>query len=154
MDIRKLHKDDIVTGVLQNNRCAYLFEEADGGVDIYYESAVEEYIANNPDDEDLLHFDYHYDASVYYIGMIKGDDGKYSPDPDAEYSAIMDCDGHYCTQVIASKYAVECAGCSPCYPNQGDIDTPGDACIAYCLPPDVWSDDEMDKSRIFKIELV
>ena len=39
--------------------------------------------------------------------------------------------------VIDSPYVANCAGCSPCVPGAGDLDTPEkDGIECYCLPPD------------------
>lgn len=32
METRKLHKGDVVTGVIQNNRCEFIHEDADQGI--------------------------------------------------------------------------------------------------------------------------
>jgi len=65
----------------------------------------------------------------------KGDDGIYNCPETSKFSAIYNC----ClatVQVIHSNYAVRCKRCSPCYPNQGDVDVDGDEYIAYILPPE------------------
>lgn len=154
METRKLHRADVVTGVLQNNNCEFIHEDADQGIDLRYEEALMEYEAENPDAED---FEYDGERGTMLIGFRFNDETKqYEEDPDAEYSAIVDYDGHYTTQVTASKYAVECNRCSPCYPGQGNIDDEGGRCyVAFCPPSDVYGDhDEMDKNRIFRIEFI
>lgn len=45
-------------------------------------------------------------------------------------------------QVVWSKWVMECAWCSPCYPGQGDLDTYGSV-IAYSLPEDEYTDEFM-----------
>lgn len=153
METRKLHKDDVVVGVLLNNRCEFIHEDANNGIDLRYEEALMEYEAENPDAED---FEYDGEMGTVLVGFKFNDETKqYEEDPDAEYSAIIDYDSNYTTQITMSKYAVECHRCSDCYPNQGDIDTPGDSYIAFCPPPDAFGEhDEMDKNRIFRIEFV
>lgn len=152
METRKLHRDEVVTGVVQNNRCEFIHEDAINGIDLRYEEALREWEMENPDSED----DFEYDGEMgdVLIGFKWNDETQlYEEDPDAEYCAIVNYDGHYVTQVTMSKYAVECHRCSPCYPGQGDVDTPGDSYIAFCPPPDAYGDhDDMDKSRIFKVE--
>lgn len=49
-------------------------------------------------------------------------------------------------QVLWSKFAMMAHYCSPCYPGQGDLDTPGDAYLAYCLPPDEWDEKYKDEN--------
>ena len=56
--------------------------------------------------------------------------GKYMPSPTGSFAAIV---GDIYTQVIFSTKTIRCALCSPCYPGQGDIETPGDF-LTYCLP--------------------
>lgn len=153
METRKLHRDDVVTGVVQNNRCEFIHEDAMNGIDLRYEEALHEWEMENPDAED---FEYDGEMGDVLIGFKwNADTHLYEEDPDAEYCAIVNYDGHYTTQVTMSKYAVECHRCSPCYPGQGDIYTPGNSYIAFCLPPNMWDgDDDMDTTRIFKIEWV
>jgi hypothetical protein len=97
-----------------------------------------------------------YEQSTSYIGfrMVEGtaDNPKYEPDPEAEYSAIASL-GSYGSnnlQVVASKWGIKCALCSPCYPGQGDADTPGDF-LCYSVPPSVAGSDSELHSRIFKL---
>ena len=54
----------------------------------------------------------------------------YVPDPKGTYSAILRED---VIQIILSKTTRTGALCSPCYPGQVDLDTPGDF-LGYCLP--------------------
>jgi len=65
----------------------------------------------------------------------------YFPDPDAEYSAVI---GDIYTQIVASKFWITAHHCSPCYPNQGDVDTDG-INPTYMLPPDVVGDCGFDR---------
>lgn len=68
----------------------------------------------------------------------KSEDGKYEPDENGEYSAIV---GELHTQVVWSKHTTRGAPCSPCFPGQVDLETPGQF-LAFDLPPAVW-----DKER-------
>ena len=52
----------------------------------------------------------------------------------SEYSLIV---GETYTQVVWSKQTKRCTLCSPCYPGQGDLDTPGDF-LSYDLPPEAY----------------
>lgn len=69
----------------------------------------------------------------YLLGTWRKDQsGRYEPDPAGEYAAILRED---VVQVVQSKYTRRAALCSPCYPGQADLDTPGEF-LAYCLPED------------------
>ena len=66
------------------------------------------------------------------VGTWKQDpDGKYTHDESGEYAGILRED---VLQVVFSKFTTRAALCSPCYPGQADLDTPG-GYLAYCLPP-------------------
>lgn len=64
------------------------------------------------------------------IGAWKRKKGLYEPDPKGDYSAIVRED---VIQVVLSKTTRTGALCSPCYPGQVDLDTPGEF-LGYCLP--------------------
>lgn len=101
------------------------------------------------------------DTSDWLIGFKKTDECKgawywfdnlghgYIPDPDAECSAIV---GEVYTQVVASKWVLRGALCSPCYPGQVDADY-GDF-MAYSLPPDYFEDNNpmITNHRIRRLE--
>jgi len=57
-------------------------------------------------------------------------DQKWAPDLTGDYAAIV---GEIYTQVVFSKKTKRGALCSPCYPGQVDLETPGDF-LGYCLP--------------------
>lgn len=63
----------------------------------------------------------------------------YAPDKDGDYAAIYDSNDNY-IQVVWSKTVVNCSWCSPCFPNQGDLDTPGFGAVAYALPEGYYYD--------------
>lgn len=64
------------------------------------------------------------------IGAWKRKKGSYEPDPKGDYSAIARED---VIEVVLSKTTRTGALCSPCYPGQVDLDTPGEF-LGYCLP--------------------
>jgi hypothetical protein len=74
------------------------------------------------------------------------DYGKYTEDKNSKdnYSAILNND-YNTIQVTFSNVCVLVGLCSPCYPNQGDLDANpnkncmGDPVWAYCLPFDLLS---------------
>ena len=69
----------------------------------------------------------------------------YTPDETAEYSAIV---GEIYTQVIQSRWLLQSALCSPCYPGQGNADSVGKF-LAYSLPPDMFEKEDPVVKRIF-----
>ena len=78
---------------------------------------------------------YNSDTGTLLIGGWKQDEqGKYFPNETSEYSLIV---GETYTQVVWSKQTKRCTLCSPCYPGQGDLDTPGDF-LSYDLPPEAY----------------
>ena len=70
----------------------------------------------------------------------KDKDGLWDATKDGEkgFSAIV---GEIYTQVVWSKWTKRVALCSPCYPGQGDLDTPGDW-LAFDLPPDMYGENQ------------
>lgn len=66
------------------------------------------------------------------VGSWKKDAaGQYAPDPESgDYAAIVRED---VVQVLYSQKTRRGAVCSPCYPGQVDLDSPGEF-LAYCLP--------------------
>lgn len=92
----------------------------------------------------------------------------YVPLPDSEYKAIVRGDSHT-TQVIESQYVMRVSYCSPCYPNQGDLDAPSSlplsplvfhsgmysvpySVYAYSLPPSFYEKGEDIRERIITLE--
>lgn len=61
---------------------------------------------------------------------LKGQDGKYEPDKNGEFAAIVN---ETTVQVVWSKFIATGAPCSPCYPGQIDLDSTGEF-KAYTLP--------------------
>ena len=150
------------TGVFQNNRCEWLWEDIDeGGISLSYYCWLE-YEGRQDDDEALEEYGMGVmGVEDWLIGFVETTEeeeawywfdhiGKgFKPEPKAEYSAIV---GEIYTQVVRSKWVIRCALCSPCYPGQGDPDTPGEF-LAYTLPPDVIGDADPEvRERIFRKE--
>lgn len=144
-----------ITGVFQNNYLEWLDNDLDNSDDLSWYTHLDECSGNETGDHD--HCYYSDGSETRLIGFTSTNTEENSwywfpnqgigffPDPDAEYSAIV---GEVYTQVVASKWRIKCALCSPCYPGQGDANTPGDF-LAYSLPPDVIGDGELDKRRVF-----
>jgi len=97
--------------------------------------AYEEHLETCPLDD---HCDCEVSSDCYLIGFDIIDQGEYTIDTDAEYSAIVG--DTYCF-IHASKWVQKCALCSPCFPGQGDLDSTGEF-LAYTLPPEVWGDNK------------
>lgn len=76
--------------------------------------------------------------------------GLYQPKRGGLYAAIYNTD-HNTVQVVKSRFAIQCNRCSPCYPGQGDVDTPGDL-WAYCLPPELFREEWLKENghRIYE----
>lgn len=145
------------TGVFNANNIEYLMDDVASGdtIDLSWEDHKKE-CDKYETGEDCYH---EVDSDRYLIGFVRvkqslGKDDLFEPDPEAEYSAIINFDRNT-VQVIKSKWGIRCALCSPCYPGQGDGDTPGDF-LAFSVPPDLVGDsDEWNKeirSRIFELE--
>ena len=134
---------NIVTGVIDANTVSP--DLWDDCIDLDYE----QYCLEHKDDPD---FDplYEPDNPTYIYGFKKDNDGKYDVDPDAKYSFIINSN-EGTMQVVHSKYYAKCAWCSPCYPNQGDLDTEGDV-TAYTLPPDCFEEDRPPKLKPLPIQ--
>jgi len=93
-----------------------------------------------------------------YGSWKKNAEGEYEPDKtgDADYAAIFNVN-HNTIQVVWSKHVISCRRCSPCYPGQGNVDSPpggGYAELwAFCLPPDLMLDEWVKKNKKRIVEL-
>ena len=124
-----------VTGVHNGNDIRH-WDDFNDGIDLSYEEHIVEcegYLKEGCCECDL-------ETGTTLMGdWLKGEDGLYDANPDGEYSAIYNPDLNT-LQVIRSKFKIKCNWCSPCYPGQGDVDTPGDV-EAYMLPPDIMDEE-------------
>ncbi len=130
--------NDYVTGVVGNNSPEWLFDDA-----LYGENVIDWTCEGCFEENGLMGEDDCMGCGAtheYLIGFVKVGN-EYHPDLTADYSAIV---RETVTQVVASRYVQPCNRCSPCYPGQGDLDTPGSDYMAYTLPPDVWGEDAPD----------
>lgn len=129
----EVNSESPITGVISTNDPEWFYEDTmTDGIDIGFEEHCKE--CKNEEHDEC----YNSDEPTYTIGFRKNAEGKYEPDPEAEYSAIV---GAQYTQIVQSKYISRAALCSPCFPGQGDLDTPGEFMV-YNLPPDVWGQRE------------
>lgn len=123
-----MNNDEPVTGVLLSSAPEWMHDDMHDAISIEFA----EYLLENPDDEGGDN--YICDDETFLIGFRKTDNGMYEPDTAAPYSAVVS--SPY-MQVVRSRHVSMCAMCSPCYPDAGDLDTPGDI-LAYNLPPPDW----------------
>ncbi len=125
-----VEQQGLKTGVHFIGDIAWLWEEE--SMDLAWEYHLE----NCPlEDHDQCHVR---QGTTLYGDWIKRG-GVYVPDPRGEYSAIYEPES-FVVQVVLSSYAIQCHRASPCYPGQGDVDTPGDQ-WAYCLPPELMQEE-------------
>ncbi len=128
-----------ITGVVTSNKPEWLHDDIADGIDLDYDEHIAdcEVCADDPDDCSEAPIE----RGTTLIGGWKLVDGQYTPDTDSEYSAIV---GEMYCQVVHSKRTVRRALCSPCFPGQADLDTPGEY-LAFDLPLDMYgADDTLD----------
>ena len=141
--------DEATTGVFNCNGLEWLNDDcfSSNAIDLAWEDHklyCDKYKENGE-------CDCEYESDRFLIGFKLGKDNLFALDRVQEYSAIVNFDRNT-IQVVHSKWGVRCKLCSPCYPGQGDGDTPGEF-LAYSVPPDVVGDygDQELKKRIFLI---
>ena len=129
-----------VTGVANSNQFAQiLYEEEINAIDPEYEALTEE------EQEQLEEYEPSY---LLYGDWKKNKEGLYEP-YDGKYGfSLIDNRDLFTLQVVKSKWYLPCRKTSPCYPVQGDLDSPlpkdeADR-LAYCLPPDWFGDERKD----------
>jgi hypothetical protein len=144
-----VNPEEATTGVFHLNGLEFIWEDVEcNGIDLAWEDHMkecEEYKENEECNCDI-------ESDNHLVGYYKDDGtGLFEPFKGAEYSAIVRGDSGV-IQVVKSIWGVRCALCSPCYPGQGDGNTPGEF-LAYSVPPDVVGDygDQELKKRIFLI---
>lgn len=71
---------------------------------------------------------------------IEDSDGLWDVDRNGEFAAIVDCDS-MTAQIVYSQWVTRGALCSPCYPGQVDLGTPGDY-LGYDFPPDMYDGED------------
>ena len=138
-----INKEFVLTGVHNGDDIEH-WDDLYDGIDLDYESHLEEcesYLETGECDCDLK------TGTTLIGGWIKGIDGLYGPDVLSEYSAIYNPNENT-IQVVHSKFLIRCAYCSPCYPNQVDVDSTGEQ-IGYMLPIEIMTEEwiEENKSR-------
>jgi len=134
----------IVTGVI--NLYSLMPEALDDFMADSVDLDLEEYLDKHPNEE----INSWEGSSLYLYGFRKGSGGKYEPDEKSEFSAIIRTESNV-MQIVRSSHACWCRQCSPCYPNQGDLDTPGHDYLAYAPTPDCFDDDEKGKQFVSRL---
>jgi hypothetical protein len=131
---------DLITGVIGGNKLTGNFWDT---VDRnYINYTYDQYLAEQNIDADDENYDeiiqklsdeYVECGDTWLYGYIKNDQNEYVFDDTADFSCIIN-NNENTIQVTRSSFYGKCFHCSPCYPNQGDLHTPGDL-TAYHLPP-------------------
>jgi len=132
----------VLTGVHNGNDIEH-WDDLYNGIDLGYE----EHIKNCEQYQDEEQCDCDLETGTTLLGGWILKNGLYEPDTDSEYSAIYNPDENT-IQVLHSKYMIRCNMCSPCYPNQVDVDSTGEQ-IGYMLPIEIMTEEwiEENKSR-------
>lgn len=128
---------DILTGVFNGNSLSgdFLDEIISNGISLDYEA----YIAENGEDASD---DYCGDNDTYIFGMKKDGKGSYEADETADVAGIFNTNQNT-VQIVQSKWCFDDARmCSPCYPNQADMDSVGGGVLGYSVSPDDFNEYE------------
>ena len=133
-----VNPDEPTTGVYNGNQVNWEYLDYDF-ICLDCDNAIHEFEQMNPDynDSDWQEFvdDLYCEGHTHLYGNWILVDGKYEPDKTGEFSMIYN--SNYNTiQVVWSKYTINGALCSPCYPGQVDAGSSGDF-KAYGLPEDM-----------------
>lgn len=126
---RQMLKGKILTGVHSQNSANWLWTE--DYIDLAYVEHEDE--CSRADHSGCL-----VGEGIKLYGDWLRSGFSYRPDPDGLFSAIVR-PRRPTVQVVKSQFVISCSKASPCYPGQGDEDTPGPL-KAYCLPPDLMAD--------------
>lgn len=122
------------------------------------DSAVYDKVAMIPTEEEIAQWteeynelmQYYDEPGRYLVGAWRKDDqGLYEPDDlttENDFAAIVDYDT-MTAQVVSSKWAIRAALCSPCYPGQADVDTPGEF-MGYDFPDWVYGDHRQNRDSV------
>lgn len=135
---KTIDSDEPVTSVLSARDVWWLTEHIqDEGVDLDYE----EYIDNggDPDEYEMM-------EPTLLLGFVKGQDGIYEEDPEAEICVIYRGDQNT-LQITRSIFKTKGTPASPCYPGQCTIEPDGEF---WCYAPSI-SDYDAASNTIPKI---
>jgi hypothetical protein len=80
---------------------------------------------------------------------LKDDEGLYYPDEHGEFAAIVTSSTFSCVQVVWSKWIAKNKRlCSPCFPNQADLDSENGKFTCYALPKDLVSYEDYEVEEL------
>ena len=131
-----VNSEEPITGVISNNNICWEWvnDECLTCQEIYDDIENDESLDEDQKQDQLDYIEC--DSShtkIFGDWILDTNTGQYDIDPNGEFAAIERED---VTQVVYSKYTCRAALCSPCYPGQGDIDTPGQY-LTYTLPKEL-----------------
>ena len=112
----------------------------DTAIDVHYEEWL---IEQNPSEE--AKDNYCDDAPYYLIGFEMQStlsSWKYVEDEKEKFRAILSYSSGAVLQVVYSEWSLDCYICSPCYPNQGDLNTKG-GLKCYAPYPDLFIEEDV-----------
>lgn len=138
----------ILTGVISFNSIdpECLYNLMDNGIDLEWEVAIKD--KSEEEIEDLAD-SWESQDSTYLIGFKLNSEGKYEENKEKPFSAIISV-GNVVIQITRSTHMVTDAHiCSPCYPNQADLDSEG-SLSGYIFPPEYLAD-SYDITRIKEV---
>ena len=134
---------------LLNPECVNELPYDSDSIDLSYEEFISELQEQGKTEDEIeAELDcFECDSRTFLVGnaWFKGADGKYEIDKTKEYAATYSGDSGNIS-IEWSKYTRKCNNTSPCYVMAdgsgpcGDLDTPGDAVIAYDLPPEFYNE--------------
>jgi len=146
----ELDSDVPTTGVFHATNLEHIYEEAmevPDSIDLSWE----EHKLNCEEFQEKEECDCEYESDRFLIGFKLTKMSLFEPNLEADFSAILNSESNT-LQVVRSKWGIRCALCSPCYPGQGDGDTPGEF-LAFAPNPEVAGDIVSElKGRIFLLE--
>jgi hypothetical protein len=138
---------DVLTGVISlHSLNEQFYELLNDAVNETHETARETFIKENAHSlqpEELEKFDEEWESQPddsLLIGFIRDKDNLWDVDPDADFSALV---RESVIQVVKSNWVKEGLMCSPCYPNQVDLDSKCEHAfgwMGYCLDPELVND--------------
>ncbi len=145
-----------IVGVVTNHEPEFLIEDAQQGIDIDWAEYASDCESRGVEPEDtdsgtgtliIGYVESPIDPAVVLECnpmAIQAGSKVFVADPYAEYQAIV---GGVYTQILSSRYVQRTSLCSPCYPSQGDLDSPvgeryahHNGFATFTLPPCVWGD--------------
>jgi len=138
----------ILTGVLDFNELnmEMLDNLINSGIDLTWEEEIQD---KTPEEIEELQDTYEPDDTVWLYGFKKDNNGKYEPDTEQPFSVVIRSENGGTVQVVHSKWVMtDLKLCSPCFPNQTDLDSQEGSLTGYALPSEYLN---KENTRIKKI---